>query len=194
MHAYAWNCRHLCIAMQSYLRPTDKEGGPPENLNGWQSLMGVFLRESIAVPSTADATQTIDNDCFKLYRSIVYYDGGLSSNSSSPSEPVSAGAFVPRRPESISPFATNLADRLADRLDLLWSSLIIWLHVFSFDVRALSLAASLGLWEALKPWTRSRELCQQKECSSVGTVCFCCSWWRAIYNLTIIYIYIHSII
>lgn len=90
-----------------------------ENLNGWQSLMGVFLRESIAVPSTADATQTIDNDCFKLYRSIVYYDGGLSSNSSSPSEPVSAGAFVPRRPESISPFATNLADRLADRLDLL---------------------------------------------------------------------------
>jgi hypothetical protein len=105
--------------MQSYLRPTDKEGGPPENLNGWQSLMGVFLRESIAVPSTADATQTIDNDCFKLYRSIVYYDGGLSSTSASPSEPVSAGAFVPRRPESISPFATNLADRLADRLDLL---------------------------------------------------------------------------
>lgn len=100
--------------MQNYLRPTDKEDEPPENLNGWQSLMGVFLRESIAVPSTADATQTIDNDCFKLYRSIVYYDDGLSSNSSSPSEPA-AGAFVPR-PESISPFATNLADRLADRL------------------------------------------------------------------------------
>ena len=65
------------------------------------------------MPSTADATQTIDNDCFKLYRSIVFYDDGLSSNSSSPSEPVSAGGFVPRR-SSTSPFATNLAMNLAE--------------------------------------------------------------------------------
>eukprot|EP00435_Cladocopium_sp_Y103_P025222 s4052_g6.t1 len=87
--------------------------------------MLVLSVEDLRVSSGVDRSSAIycrcdtnDNDCFNLYRSIVYHDDGLSSNSSSPSEPSwwlrPTSVFPPALLQRIlQRILLSLADRLA---------------------------------------------------------------------------------